>query len=176
MDRTAVETVMGALVLAVAIGFAVFAFRTSNIQTDGSYPLSARFDNVDGIGIGSDVRVGGIKVGVVSDLTLDQETYEAVMSLRVREGVAIPADSTAAIVSESLLGSRYVDVTPGGDTVVLSAGDIIRFTQSAVNLESLIGRFMFSGGGVSEGSASSNAGDALDSLGLDDPESTASEW
>lgn len=148
MANNAIETVMGAVVLTVAGGFLYFAYNSSNIKSVDGYSIRADFTNIAGIGLGSDVRVGGIKVGVVEDLSLDNKSFQAVAKMRIDENVKLPADSTAAIQSDGLLGSKFVALEPGGDDKNMEEGDVITFTQSAVSLEEMIGKFVFSGGGV----------------------------
>lgn len=160
MSKNVVETLTGAAVLIVAIGFGVFAYNKSNLKPVDGYALKARFANVDGIGGGSDVRIGGIKVGVVAEMDLDPETYEALVTLQLKDGVPVPEDSSAGIVSSGLLGSKYVAITPGGMDEILNDGDEIAFTQSSVNIETLIGKMVHSGGGVEEGAAPAAAPDS----------------
>jgi phospholipid/cholesterol/gamma-HCH transport system substrate-binding protein len=148
MQKNVLETLMGAVVLVVAAGFLAFAYEGSQMRVEDGYVLESRFGNASGISLGSDIRIGGIKVGVVSDLGLDPDTYEAVVSMQIRRNTQLPKDSSAAIVSSGLLGEKYIQLTPGGDEEMLKNGDKIKFNQSAVNLEELIGKFMFSGGGV----------------------------
>jgi phospholipid/cholesterol/gamma-HCH transport system substrate-binding protein len=148
MQKNIIETLMGAVVLVVAAAFLAFAYKGSNLRVEDGYVIKANFSNASGIALGSDVRIGGIKVGVVSDLTLDSKTYEAIVSLQVSNATKLPKDSSAAIVGAGLLGEKYVQLTPGNDDRMISAGGKLQFTQSAVNLEELIGKFMFSGGGV----------------------------
>ncbi|MBI1275464.1 outer membrane lipid asymmetry maintenance protein MlaD [bacterium] len=143
MSRTIVETLVGAAVLVVAAGFASYAFNSTHMNTRGSYPISATFDNIDGISIGSDVRIGGVKVGVVNEVKLDEQSYRAQLFLAMKDDVKVPDDSTAAIVSEGLLGGKYVALNPGGSEEMLDKGGHISFTQSSMNLESLIGQFIF---------------------------------
>lgn len=143
-----IETVMGAVVLAVAGGFLVFAYQGSNVKAVNGYHIQAKFNNVSGLARGADVRIGGIKVGVVSALDLDPKSYQAIATFEVRPDAAIPTDSNAAVVSDGLLGSKYVSISPGGDEAMLKEGDSIGFTQDSVNLEELIGKMVFSGGGV----------------------------
>ena len=139
---------MGAVVLIVAGLFFVFAYKGSGMQIESGYIVKADFANASGIALGSDVRIGGIKVGTISDLTLDANSYEAVVSMQIRSATKLPKDSSAAVVSSGLLGEKYIQITPGGDEEMLADGGKIEFTQSAVNLEEMIGKFMFSGGGV----------------------------
>ena len=167
MANNAIETVMGAVVLAVAGSFLYFAYDNSNIKSVGGYSINADFTNITGIGLGSDVRVGGIKIGVVENLSLNNETFQAVAKMRIDESVKLPADSTAAIQSDGLLGSKFVALEPGGDDNNMQDGDSITFTQSSVSLEEMIGKFVFSSGGV-DGDDSADAAVSDDaSLGLE---------
>jgi phospholipid/cholesterol/gamma-HCH transport system substrate-binding protein len=145
MSRSLVETLLGAVVLVVALGFLAYAYTTSDVADPGGYRLTAAFSNIDGVQAGSDVRVSGIKVGEVLRSHLDPQTYQAELILSVASDVELPLDSSARIVSESLLGGRYVELQPGAEMDMLQPGDEIMFTQSAINLEDLIGRFVFSG-------------------------------
>ncbi|HEX2478609.1 MAG TPA: outer membrane lipid asymmetry maintenance protein MlaD [Geminicoccaceae bacterium] len=147
MTRNLLETLLGAVVLIVAIGFLAFAYNTSQVQQDGGYELIARFDKVDGLERGSDVRISGIKVGTVLDQTLDPETYRAEVRFSLREDIQLPADTSAAVVSNGLLGGKYLALVPGGDIEMLEPGGEVTLTQSAVNLEDLIGHMIFSQGG-----------------------------
>lgn len=148
MQKNIVETLMGALVLLVAVAFLIFAYNKSDMSVENGYQVTAKFDNASGVALGSDVRVGGIKVGVVSDLGLDAETYQALVTMDIRDSTQLPKDSSAAIVGDGLLGGKYVQLIPGGDENMLKNGDKIEYTQSAVNLEEMIGKFVFSGGGA----------------------------
>ena len=148
MSNNAIETVMGAVVLAVAGGFLYFAYSNGNVRPVEGYALTADFSNVAGINAGSDVRVGGIKVGVIEKLDLDPKTYQAVATMRVDDAVKLPKDSSAAIESSGLLGDKFVTLQPGGDEAMMNDGDRITITQSSVSIEELIGKFVFSGGGA----------------------------
>ncbi len=164
MANNAIETVMGAVVLAVAGGFLFFAYNKSNVKPIDGYVLTAAFSNISGITPGSSVRVGGIKVGVVESLALDPKTYQAVASIRVQNSVTLPRDSSAAVQSAGLLGEKFLAVEPGGDDVELKNGDKLAFTQPSVSLEEMIGKFVFSGGGADKKSAAAS-NDGAASLG-----------
>lgn len=164
MNRSLIETVMGAVVLLVAALFVMFVYEKRTVSAGDGYDVVASFDNVAGIAAGSDVRIGGIKVGTITSMVLDEDTYRAKVSMRLKPNVKLPDDSSASIVSEGLLGGKYVQLVPGADDRMLQQGDEIRYTQSAVNLEEMIGKFMFSGGGVEgEDEASSHASDGAGS-------------
>ena len=125
MQKNIVETLMGAVVLLVAAAFLFFAYQKSDVTVKDGYKVSAKFDNASGVALGSDVRVGGIKVGVVSDLGLDPTTYQAVVTMQVASATKLPKDSSAAITGDGLLGGKYVQLVPGGDEEMLAAGGVI---------------------------------------------------
>lgn len=157
MQKNIVETLVGAVILIIAAVFFIFAYNGSGMRMESGYIIKANFSNAAGIALGSDVRIGGIKIGTVSDLSLDSNTYEAVVSMQIRDKTKLPKDSSAAIASSGLLGEKFIQITPGGDDKMLANGDKIEFTQSAVNLEEMIGKFMFSGGGVDKNKSSTPA-------------------
>ena len=146
MRGNVVEALLGAVVLVVAAGFLVFAYSSTEVGSVEGYEVSAKFDRVDGLVVGSDVRLGGIKIGTIVDQTLEPDTYLAVVRMSIDPDIRLPADSSAEIVSDGLLGGRYLSLVPGGAEEMLATGDEIRFTQSPVSLENLIGRLIFSQG------------------------------
>lgn len=148
MQKNILETIMGAVVLGVAGTFLMFAYEASQMKVEDGYKITGKFANVTGIALGSDIRVGGIKVGVVSDMSLDPDTYQAIVTMQIRNATKLPTDSSATVASSGLLGDKFIQVTPGGDDKMLAEGGKIEYTQSSVSLEEMIGKFMFSGGGV----------------------------
>jgi len=146
MNRNFLETVLGAVVLVVAIGFLYYAYQNNQTTEGGSYELLAQFDRIDGLDNGADVRIGGIKVGSVISQVLDPASYRAQVQFTVQDNVELPLDSSAAIMSDGLLGGKYLSVDPGGDIDMLEAGDELTLTQSAIRLEDLIGQLIYSGG------------------------------
>lgn len=153
MANNAIETVMGAVVLAVAGGFLYFAYSNSNVKPIEGYAISASFSNISGITAGSSVRVGGIKVGVVESLDLDPKSFQAIAKMRIQDTIKLPRDSSAAVQSAGLLGEKFLALEPGGDEENLGNGDKIAFTQPSVSLEEMIGKFVFSGGGADKAAA-----------------------
>jgi phospholipid/cholesterol/gamma-HCH transport system substrate-binding protein len=145
LGNNIVETIIGAVVLAFATIFLVFAYRTADLGTNGDgLQLVAKFDKVDGLQVGSDVRMSGIKVGTVTSQILDPETYRAVIGISIRDNIVLPEDSSAKIAAESLLGGSYLDLEAGGAEDMLEDGDEITYTQSSVSLMDLIGQAIFS--------------------------------
>jgi phospholipid/cholesterol/gamma-HCH transport system substrate-binding protein len=142
MTNSAAETVIGAVVLATAVGFTFYAGQTTGLQLGGDgYALAATFRSAEGIAVGTDVRLAGIKVGSVTRLDLDRESYQARAEFAVESGLAIPEDSDVKIASEGLLGGSFVEITPGASEFMLAAGDEILNTQSSVSLLNLLMRF-----------------------------------
>jgi phospholipid/cholesterol/gamma-HCH transport system substrate-binding protein len=146
------ETVLGAAVAVVAVGFFAFAAAQAG-QTAGAggYELRASFQRVDGVSVGTDVRISGVKVGVVRAVELDPESYDAVLTLALNDGVQVLDDSTARIASDGLLGGAHVAIEPAG-LDPLPAGGEIPNTQGAIDLLTLFASFA-QGSGSSEPSA-----------------------
>jgi phospholipid/cholesterol/gamma-HCH transport system substrate-binding protein len=144
MSRNAVETVMGAVVLVVAGFFLFFAYTTSQVRAVTGYDLTARFNRVEGLRDGSDVRISGIRVGSVISQNLDPKTFVAVVRLSIEPSVKLPVDTVAAITSSGLFGDNYVSLEPGNEDETIKPGGQIEHTQSPMNLQSLIGQYIFS--------------------------------
>jgi phospholipid/cholesterol/gamma-HCH transport system substrate-binding protein len=155
MTRNVLETLLGAVVLIVAVGFLLFAYRSSQVSDTDGYELRASFDRVDGLEPGADVRISGIKVGTVLGQALDPATFRAEVRFTLREDVELPLDSSAAVVSNGLLGGKYLTLVPGGDVEMLEPGDQLTLTQSSIILEDLIGQMIFSQQGGDKQSAGS---------------------
>lgn len=136
------EIIVGTFVLFCAVFFFFNSLKSAKIKDGGGYFLLAKFDNIDGIANGSDVKISGVKIGTVQDQFLD-ESLRATLKITVNEGVKLSDDSSAKIASEGLLGSKYLSIQPGGGEDILKDGDEISFTQSSVNLEDLLGKFIF---------------------------------
>lgn len=142
--RSVVEVLTGAAVLLVAAGFLGYAVAHSGRTTASGYPLYAKFDHIDGLTVGSDVRLAGVKIGTVNSERIDPESFQAVVEFSVRDGIKLPKDSAAIITSESLLGGKYLSLQPGGDEAMLQPGQTVTITQGSVSLEELLGKFIFS--------------------------------
>ena len=145
MHRNVIETIMGGVVLIIAVVFLTFAYSSSNAGKVSGYMVTAKFGNVSGINPGSDVRLSGIKVGSVVDTTLDPQDYSAVVNLSIKDSVKLPTDTSARVLSDGLLGSNYLDLQPGADDTMLEAGGKITKTQDPINIVDLLGRFVFGG-------------------------------
>src|ERR1700759_1383509 len=158
MQRNAIEPILGALVLVAAVAFLVFAYNKAGQRSFSGYPLTARFSSIDGLETGSDVRIGGVKIGQVTDIAIDPATYLAMVKLTVAPEIKVPTDSVASITTEGLLGGKYLGLEPGVADNMLKPGGLITPTEASVSLEGLIGKLLYSGGGDSKGSAPANGG------------------
>ncbi len=170
--HSAIEVITGAAVLLVAGGFLVFAVANTGQRLGGeTYALHAIFDHVDGLSPGSDVRIAGVKIGSVGSIHLDPKTYQAEVSFTVQKGLALTTDSSATISTDGLLGGKYLALATGGEETMLKPGDTITITQGSVNLEALIGKYIFGSTGKDSGTkapgkAASDAQDKAGSSGL----------
>ncbi len=146
MNKNMIETLLGAVVLTVAAFFVVFAYNSSGLKTTNGYVLKADFSRVDGVGLGTDVKISGVKVGSITGLNLNPTSYRATLTLAIDNAYKLPSDSQATIASEGLLGGSYVSLVPGADEIMLAEGDTIEFTTPATSLTDLLGKFVFSMG------------------------------
>ncbi|QUD88129.1 outer membrane lipid asymmetry maintenance protein MlaD [Phenylobacterium montanum] len=138
-----VETGLGAVVLAAAASFLIYALSAGAIHTKAhGYDLTARFGQVGALAPGADVRVAGVKVGTVSAVTLDSKTFMAITRMTMDPTVKLPADSTAKVTSDGLLGGSHIAIEPGGAQGDMKPGDEFQNTQGAVDLFGLIGQFI----------------------------------
>jgi len=145
-QRSLAELATGAVVLGIAALFLGYAVLHSGRSTSGAggLVLTARFDKIDGLATGADVRIAGVKVGNVTGQRINPETFAAEVTIDIDRTLRLPADTSAEITSEGLLGGKYVSLVPGGADRVLANGGRITETQGSVSLESLLGRFIFS--------------------------------
>ncbi len=147
MQRTTLDLWVGAFVVAGIAALVVLALKVGNLSTynvSETYQLSAYFTNVGGLKPTASVRSAGVLVGRVSSIALDTERYEAKVTVSIDKRYEFPKDTFANILTSGLLGEQYIGLVPGGDEEVLKDGDVFRKTQSAMVLEDLIGKFLFS--------------------------------
>ncbi len=137
------EIIVGTFVLFSAIFFLFTSFQSTKVSSANGYHLIAKFENIDGITNGSDVKISGVKVGTIESQFLDEKDFRATLKINIDKSIKLPVDSSAKVGSEGLLGSKYLSISPGGDDQDLKDGDEIQFTQSSVNLEDLLGKFIF---------------------------------
>ena len=143
ISKNTAETLVGAIVLGIAIIFAVFLWRLSDVGFGaGQYTVDAKFRSAEGIMIGTDVRLAGVKIGSVSNLSLDPQTFKAIARLSIKPEYQMPEDSAAIISSEGLLGGSFVEILPGGSYELMEDGSEFSETQGAVSFISLLMKFV----------------------------------
>lgn len=146
MSENKAEVALGAVVLAIAIGFVVYVSQSTGLTMGGdSYQIRAGFRTAEGISVGTDVRLAGVKIGAVQGLSLNSETYRAEAVLAIQNDVLIPDDSALTITSEGLLGGHFVEVMPGASFDYLADGGEIIDTQGSVSLVTLLMKFVSGG-------------------------------
>ncbi len=147
MERTTLDLWVGAFVVAGMAALVVLALKVGNLSTynvSETYQLQAHFTNVGGLKPTASVRSAGVLVGRVTSISLDTERYEAKVMMSIDKRYQFPKDTFANILTSGLLGEQYIGLMPGGDDKLLQGGDEFKKTQSAVVLEELIGKFLFS--------------------------------
>lgn len=144
MQKNLIETILGAVVLLVAVGFLFFFYKTTDIAPSTGYTLSAAFTKIDGLEAGSPVRISGVKVGQVTGFKLDEKSYRAIVQMNINDNVKLPRDTVAVIASAGLLDGKFMSLVPGGDEEFFQPGEEIEFTQSTPGLEQLLGQVIFS--------------------------------
>lgn len=141
------ETLLGAVVIAVAIGFLGFAVTRAGTGSAGrGYELSAVFDNATGISVGADVRSAGVKVGAVSKIAFDPQTYFARVTMTIDPTVKFPDDSSAKVAQDGLLGGAHISLAPGGSETMLAPGAEVLQTQGSIDIVSAMITMFGSGG------------------------------
>ena len=147
MSENTTEVLTGGAVLAAAAFFLFYSGQTTGFGDGGGagYELNASFRSAEGVTLGTDVRRAGVKVGAVTGMALNPETFRADVTFSVEDGIALPDDSAAVVASEGLLGGTYLEIVPGGSPFNLEDGAEIEDTQGAVSLISLLLKFASGG-------------------------------
>ena len=152
--ETTIELIVGLFMLLGILALLALAFRVSGFTIEMGkdyYQVNASFDNIGDLKQRAPISLAGVKVGYVTGIKLDPKTYRANVTLALKKDVTIPNDSSASILTEGLLGSNYIGITPGYNDVNLKNGGRIDNTHPAIILENLIGQLLFNVAGKSEG-------------------------
>ncbi len=141
MKSSWVETIVGAIVLCIAMAFFFFVLNRNEGFSSDSYDLTGLFFTVDGVEVGGDVRMGGVKIGSVKDIALVDETYQVALTVAIDQAYKIPADSEIAIATSGLLGGSFVKVQAGADSQMMNDGDQFIYAQDSVSIIDLFASF-----------------------------------
>jgi len=137
-SRSGLELAVGAAVAFSAAVFLVFAFTGGGLFNGAGYPVVAKFRQVDGIGVGSPVHLAGIKIGAVSELGFDAKLNQAVVTMRLRSDVKLPEDTAAQIVTDGLLGPKFIKLEPGGADETIPPGGRLLYVQDGLIIERIL--------------------------------------
>lgn len=144
MKRSIIETILGAVVIVVALSFLAYSYKMGDVADPNGFDITADFTAIGGLRPGDDVQISGVKVGTVTDVQLVPESYLARVHMSVEAGLELPVDTAALISSESLLGGKYLLLEPGAEEDLITSGGHVQYTQAPQNLEQLLGQFIFS--------------------------------
>jgi phospholipid/cholesterol/gamma-HCH transport system substrate-binding protein len=142
MERNVIETILGGVVILIAGMFLVFAYSNSDLRAVDGYRIIAKFNAIDGLSVGNDVRIGGVKVGTVVQQHVDQEDYLAVVTMTVRPDIKLSKNTLVTVSSDGLLGGKYIKLEPGDGEILASGGELTS-TRDVISLEELLGRVIF---------------------------------
>lgn len=144
MRNNTFETLIGVLVLLIAVIFTLMASKIADGRQKmaSGYVLNAQFGNIEGLNIGADVKISGVKIGSVLDINLDKN-YKANVKIKLPKDLAVPTDSIFKVSTSGLIGNKFVNIKIGADDENLKDGDTAEFTESTMDLEDLIGKFVF---------------------------------
>ena len=145
MQQGVLETFIGFVVIIITTVFFLYAYNVSDAaKPSGGYVICANFENIEGLNVGSDVKLSGIKIGYVESITLENKTFFAKVDLRINQDIKIPEDSRVIVSTSGLIGNKYIRINPGASDETITAGEKFKFTQSALNIEDLIAKLMYS--------------------------------
>lgn len=156
MHNETVETIIGAIVIIIAVVFVIFTYSSTSAGSMGGYELTAKMVRVDGLAVGTDVKIGGLKVGTVSALDLAPD-YQVTIHLDIHANVKVPDDSSLVVTSSGLLSGSYLSIQPGGSDKMLAAGGVIKNTQGAIDMMGLLNKFVNSSSGSSSAPSAGTA-------------------
>lgn len=143
MNRNMVETITGFLVLAIAAVFVFFVYKETRSSASKGYQIFAHFTKVDGVNVGSDVRLAGVKIGNVTDKSLDPKSFDAVLHLNIDDKFRLPVDSVLRITSDGIFGNSYISIDPGQEANFVAEGQELVNTQAGINFIDLVSQAIF---------------------------------
>lgn len=147
IKRTTVETAVGVFMLIgiICIGYLTIKLGKMELLGENYYMIQARFQNATGVKAGSQVEISGVQVGQVDTITLDKERQVALVKMKINKGITLSDDVIASVKTSGLIGDRYIKLSPGGSEDVLKDGETITETESAVDIEELVSKYVFGG-------------------------------
>ena len=147
MKKAAIEIWVGIFVFIglVCLGYLTLKLGKMELIGDNYYRLYARFQSVSGLKPGADVEMAGVKIGQIALISLDPERQLALVELKISKDIVLTDDVIASVKTSGLIGDKYIDLLPGGSDTILRSGDLITETESAIDIEGLISKYVFGG-------------------------------
>lgn len=144
MKRTSVELAVGTFVFIsmLAVGYLTIKLGRMELLQGNYYLVTARFQNVAGLKAGSSVEIAGVPVGRVSGIKVNRETFAAMVEMKIDKGVVLTDDTIASVKTQGLIGDKFIKLSPGGSDTDLKSGDVMIETESAIDIEELISRYI----------------------------------
>lgn len=145
--KTAIETAVGVFVLIglICLGYLTIKLGKMELLGDNFYYLQARFQNATGVKKGAQVEIAGVPVGQVDSITLDRQKQMALIKMKIQKGIQVTDDVIASVKTAGLIGDRFIKLSPGGSDKILKSGDTITETESAIDIEELVSKYVFGG-------------------------------
>ncbi len=147
MKENYMETAVGIFVIIgiVCVGYLTIKLGKMEVLGSNTYPLYARFESISGLKTGASVEMAGVQIGQVETISLDPESKMALVRVKIQNGMTLKDDVIASVTTAGLIGDKYINLSPGGSDIILKPGEEITETESAVNLEALISKYVFGG-------------------------------
>jgi phospholipid/cholesterol/gamma-HCH transport system substrate-binding protein len=147
MKKTSIETAVGLFVLIgiLCVGYLTVKLGKMEIMGREYYHLNAQFESVTGLKAGANIEMAGVPIGKVEAIALDSERQVARVRMKIQSNVVLTDDVIASVKTRGLIGDKYIKLSPGGSEMVLKSGDTIIETESAMDLEELISKYVFGG-------------------------------
>jgi phospholipid/cholesterol/gamma-HCH transport system substrate-binding protein len=141
-QSNAAEVITGAIAIVVAVALLGLIYLHNGSSSLSGYEITAKIDKADGLGVGTDVRLAGIKIGSVTSFSLDPNNFLVTVHMNIHDDVKIPTDSSLAVSQSSILGSQYIVIQPGGDSTNIQPGGTVSNATGSIDLLGLINRMM----------------------------------
>jgi len=147
MKKASIETAVGLFVLIgiLCVGYLTVKLGKMEILGKDYYCVDAQFDSVSGLKVGANVEMAGVPIGKVEAIALDSKRQVARVRLKIQQSVALTDDTIASVKTAGMIGDKYIKLSPGGSDLILKSGDTIIETESALDLEELISKYVFGG-------------------------------
>jgi phospholipid/cholesterol/gamma-HCH transport system substrate-binding protein len=146
VKKTSIETSVGIFVLLglICVGYLTIKLGKMELVGDNNYPIYARFQSVSGLKKGSHVEIAGVKIGTIDSISLDKDN-KAIVKMKIEKGLVLADDVIASVKTAGIIGDKFIKISPGGSDTLLKPGEMITETESALDLEELVSKFVFGG-------------------------------